>query len=97
MRRIICTLTALAMLFWTCAPTRAATTLDPTNPGANFSKDGGQNHTPGSVLTLTDTSGSDFVVFFASDFDANPGIEIDVIATFRVTARAARAYLQAMR
>ena len=62
---------------------QAPITLDPANP-SNFSKDGGQTATPGSVLTLTDTSAGDFVLYFANDADAAAGTEADVIATFQV-------------
>jgi hypothetical protein len=60
------------------------TTLDPTNPTANFTKEGTQPHTPGAVLTLTDDSIGEIVAFFANDVDAAPGVEADVVATFRV-------------
>jgi len=61
----------------------AATILDPQNPG-NFTRDGQQSFTPGTVLRLTDTSSGDFIAFFANDADAGPGIEVDLVATFQV-------------
>lgn len=65
---------------------KAATTLDPTNPIALFQQEGGQIFTPGSALKLADTSKSDFIVLFAFDNDAAAGTDLDLIATFRVTA-----------
>ncbi|HEY6045405.1 MAG TPA: HYR domain-containing protein, partial [Pyrinomonadaceae bacterium] len=62
----------------------AGTTLDPNNPGANFTQEGGQTFTPGNVLTLTDTSQADFIAFFAGDGDAAAGQEIDVVTTFKI-------------
>lgn len=61
-----------------------ATTLNPQNPTANFTKDGNEAHTAGAVLTLTDTSTGDFVAFFANDTDAAAGTELDVTASFQV-------------
>jgi hypothetical protein len=63
----------------------AATTLDPTNP-ALFQTEGTQTFTRGSALKLADTSNSDFIMFFAFDNDAAAGTDLDLIATFRVTA-----------
>ncbi len=40
--------------------------------------------TSGNTLTLSDTSTNDFILFFATDHDANAGNEIDVIATFQI-------------
>ena len=40
----------------------AAVTLDPNNP-SNFTKDGTQTFTIGSVLTLTDANVGDFIAF----------------------------------
>jgi hypothetical protein len=65
-----------------------ANTLDPQNPTSNFTKEGGETHAPGAVLTLTDAASSEFVSFFASDTDASPGTEIDVITTFTITQTA---------
>lgn len=65
---------------------KAATTLDPTNPIALFQQEGGQSFTPGASLKLADTSKSDFIVLFAFDNDAAAGTDLDLIATFRVTA-----------
>jgi hypothetical protein len=62
-----------------------ATTLDPNNPG-NFTQDGTQTATPGNVLTLADQNIGDFVLLFANDSDAAAGVELDVVATFQVTA-----------
>lgn len=86
--RVTCVLTIFAMLalettaLW---PVRveAATTLDPTNT-ANFKQDGTQPITPGSVLLFDDQSVSDFCVLFANDGDAAAGVEVDLIATFKV-------------
>jgi len=61
----------------------AAVTLDPNNP-SNFTKDGTQTFTIGSVLTLTDGNVGDFIAFFAPDSDATAGLDIDVVATFQV-------------
>ncbi len=61
----------------------AGTILDPQNPG-NFTREGQQSFTPGTVLRLADTSLSDFIAFFANDADARPGMEVDVVATFQV-------------
>jgi hypothetical protein len=61
----------------------AAIVLDPTNP-ANFSSEGNQTITPGSVLTFADQSIGDFALLFGNDADAVPGVELDVIATFQV-------------
>jgi hypothetical protein len=51
---------------------------------SNFKIDGSQAITPGSVLTLTDQSVSDYVVLFALDNDAAAGTAVDVVATFQV-------------
>jgi len=74
-----------AALLW---PRRAeaACTLDPQNPTPLFTKEGGQTATPGSVLTLEDASGADFVAFFCVDPDAIAGTELDVVTTFKVTS-----------
>src|SRR5262245_12609359 len=69
-------------LFW-ARRVEAATTLDPASPG-NFSQDGTQTVTPGAVLTITDQSVGDTALLFANDSDAVPGVEVDVIATFKV-------------
>jgi len=61
----------------------AATILDPQNP-SNFARDGQQSATPGSILTLSDTSSSDCIAFFANDGDAGAAHEVDVVATFQV-------------
>jgi hypothetical protein len=61
----------------------ASIVLDPNNT-ANFTQEGTQAFTRGSVLTLTDTSVSDFITFFANDADAAPGNELDLVATFQV-------------
>ena len=83
-KRFACTLAIFAMLaLQTTVPVEAATTLDPTNI-ANFNQDGTQPVTPGSVLLFDDQSVSDFCVLFANDDDAAAGIEVDVIATFKV-------------
>ncbi len=83
-KRVACALAVVAMLtFRTTVPVEAANTLDPNNP-SSFQKEGGESHTPGNVLTLTDLSSSDFVAFFAADSDAYPGIDIDIVATFQV-------------
>lgn len=85
-KRLICSRAALAMVIAALAMVmwrvEAATVLDPQNP--NFTRDGQQSFTPGTVLRLTDTSSSDFIAFFASDADAGPNIEVDVTATFQV-------------
>ena len=57
--------------------------LDPTNP-TNFTQDGGQNSTPGSVFTLSDGDVADIVAFWAADPNASAGTTLDVIATFQV-------------
>src|SRR5258705_242499 len=83
--RVACTLAILALLaIQTTRPVEAVTTLDTTNPTANFTNEGGQSFTPGTVLTLTDTSVGDFVSFYAPDFDASPGNALDLVATFQV-------------
>ena len=83
--RVACMLVILALLaIQTTRPVGAATTLDTTNPTANFTNEGGQSFTPGTVLTLTDTSIGDFVSFYAADFDASPGNAVDLVATFQV-------------
>ncbi|MEX0676046.1 MAG: PEP-CTERM sorting domain-containing protein [Pirellulales bacterium] len=64
-------------------PVEAATILNRQNPG-NFTRDGTQSFTRGTVLRLTDTSSSDFIAFFATDADAGAGIDVDVFATFQV-------------
>jgi hypothetical protein len=64
----------------------ASTVLDPTNPFGNFTQDGTQSVTPGTVLTIVDQNVGDFAVLFATDFDAGAGIELDVVATFQVLA-----------
>jgi len=61
----------------------AALTLDPADP-SNFTSEGTQDATAGSVLTLLDTSVSDFISFFAADSDAQAGNAVDVVATFQV-------------
>ena len=83
--RVACVLAILALLaIQTPRPVGAATTLDTTNPTANFTNEGGQSFTPGTVLTLTDTSIGDFVSFYAADLDAYPGNAVDLVATFQV-------------
>lgn len=83
-------LAALALETTTLWPVRVeATTLDPHSPTLNFTKEGQQGFTTGNVLTLADTSKSDFVAFFADDNDAAPGIETDLFATFQVKQTAA--------
>lgn len=57
--------------------------LDPTNP-TNFIQDGGQQSTPGSVLTLSDGDVADIVAFWAADANASAGTTLDVIATFQI-------------
>src|SRR6266567_1302643 len=59
--------------------------LDPANPLANFTQEGGQGFAaaPG-VLSLTDISTSDVITFFAGDPNAAPGVELDVVASFQV-------------
>lgn len=85
---VACTLAIFAVLALETAalwPVRveAAITLDPTNT-ANFKQDGTQPITPGSVLLFDDQSVSDFCVLFANDGDAAAGVEVDLIATFKV-------------
>ena len=63
----------------------AAVTLDPADT-SNFKQDGTQAITRGTVLTLTDESVSDFIVLYANDADAAAGVEVEVVATFQVTA-----------
>jgi hypothetical protein len=70
-------------LLWPRRVEAMVITLDPTNP-ANFTKEGTQTFTAGAVLTLTDASVSGFIAFFAPDPDANPGLDIDLVATFQV-------------
>ena len=83
-KRVACALVIVAMLtFQTTVPVEAANTLDPHNP-STFQKEGGESHTPGNVLTLTDQGIADFVAFFAADVDASPGTDIDVVATFQI-------------
>jgi hypothetical protein len=88
---ILCLLVVLVVLSplkewdFMAATTMAATTLDPNNPGL-FQTEGTQLFTAGSVLKLTDTSKSDFILFFAFDNDAAAGTDLDLIAKFRVTA-----------
>jgi hypothetical protein len=67
-----------------CVPQPAATTLDPMNPLANFKREGNEAFTTGAVLTLTDAAAGDFIAFFATDDDAGPTLEIDVVTTFQV-------------
>ncbi|MEX2310745.1 MAG: hypothetical protein WD738_24470 [Pirellulales bacterium] len=82
--RLTCALATLAVLALVImAPVEAATILDPQNP-SNFTRDGQQNFTAGTVLTLSDSSLSDYIAFFANDSDAGPGRDVDVVATFRV-------------
>ena len=61
----------------------AGITLNTFDP-SNFTSEGGQQVTNGTVLTLNDRSVSDFVAFFAKDPDAAAGNEVDVVATFQV-------------
>ena len=69
------------------APVEAAVTLNPNDPiGSGFRKDGTESFTPGNVLTLTDNNVAGFITFYANDSDAAPNQEVDVIATFQVTA-----------
>ncbi len=77
-------LVASPVLLW---PVRveAATILDPNNPGL-FQREGTQPFAAGATLTLADASSSDFINFFTFDNDAAAGTDLDVIATFRVTA-----------
>jgi len=83
-KRVACALAILAVLaLEVTTPVQAATILNPNNPG-DFNQDGTQTFTSGATLTLSDTSTSDFILFFASDSDANAGSEIDVIATFQI-------------
>jgi hypothetical protein len=65
----------------------AAILLNPQDP-SNFTQEGTQSFTPGTVLTLTDGSVSDFIAFFAPDGDASPGVAVDVVATFQVLSTA---------
>ena len=65
------------------APAHAITILNPQDP-SNFDKDGTQPFAPGNVLTLDDTSVSDFVTLYAYDADAAAGRDIDVVAAFQV-------------
>ena len=61
----------------------AAVTLNPMDP-SNFTEDGGQTITPGSVLTFTDQSVGDIALLFSNDADALPGVEVDIVATFQI-------------
>jgi hypothetical protein len=61
----------------------AAIVLNPADP-SNFTQEGGQTFTAGTVLTLKDLSVSDFIAFYAADIDASPGTDVDVVATFQV-------------
>lgn len=57
--------------------------LNPADP-SNFTQDGAQTFTRGTVLTLQDASFGDFIAFFAADVHANPGTDVDIVATFQV-------------
>ena len=61
----------------------AATVLNPQDP-SNFTKEGTQGFTPGSVLTLEDGSIGDYIGFYGNDVDAVAGSELDIVATFQI-------------
>jgi hypothetical protein len=69
-----------------------AVRLDTNNPTANFTPEGGQGYTPSpAVLSLNDQSVSDIISFYASDPDAAPGSELDIVATFQATGTSCNA------
>src|SRR5438552_1058432 len=71
---------AIALSF---APAHATTVLDPQDP-SNFRQDGSQTATPGTVLTLANSSNGDIILLFAPDPDAVAGLDLDVVATFQL-------------
>lgn len=59
--------------------------LNPSNPLANFVKDGNQGATPGlGTMVLVDASGTDHIGFLGATSAAAEGNVLDLVATFRL-------------
>lgn len=75
---------SLLLLWLAPATARADTILDPGNPG-NFTREGQQAATPAlGMLTLTDSSSSDRIGFYANDAASSSGVAVDLVATFQL-------------
>ncbi len=82
---VVTTAVSAFALSSTATRIEAATTLNPQDI-SNFTQDGSQTATTGTVLTLTDLNIGDVVIEWANEPDAHAGIDLDVIAKFQVTA-----------